>query len=46
MGIILDVIIVAIIALNVYLCYRKGLVNLAVGLIGIVYKDKIKIINL
>ncbi|MBQ2835808.1 MAG: CvpA family protein [Clostridia bacterium] len=36
MGIILDVIIVAIIALNVYLCYRKGLVNLAVGLIAVV----------
>lgn len=36
MGIILDVIIVAIIALNVYLCYKKGLVNLAVGLIAFV----------
>lgn len=36
MGIILDIIIVAIIALNVYLCYRKGLVNLAVGLIAVV----------
>ncbi len=36
MGIILDVIVVAIIALNVYLCYRKGLVNLAVGLIAVV----------
>lgn len=36
MGIILDVIIVAIIALNVYLCYKKGLVNLAVGLIAVV----------
>ena len=36
MGIILDVIIVGIIALNVYLCYRKGLVNLAVGLIAVV----------
>ena len=36
MGIILDVIIVAVIALNVYLCYRKGLVNLAVGLIAVV----------
>lgn len=36
MGIILDVIIVAIIVLNVYLCYRKGLVNLAVGLIAVV----------
>ena len=35
MGIILDVIIVAIIALNVYLCYKKGLVNLAVGLIAV-----------
>ena len=36
MGIIFDVIIVAIIALNAYLCYRKGLVNLAVGLIAFV----------
>ena len=36
MGIILDIIIVAIIALNVYLCYKKGLVNLAVGLIAVV----------
>ena len=35
MGIILDIIIVAIILLNVYLCYKKGLVNLAVGLIAV-----------
>lgn len=35
-GIILDVIIVAIIIGNVYLCYKKGLVNLAVGLIAVV----------
>lgn len=35
-GIILDVIVVAIIALNIYLCYKKGLVNLAVGLIAVV----------
>lgn len=35
MGIILDIIIVAIIALNVYFCYKKGLVNLAVGLIAV-----------
>lgn len=35
-GIILDLVIVAIIALNVYLCYKKGLVNLAVGLIAVV----------
>ena len=35
-GIIIDIIVVAIIALNVYLCYRKGLVNLAVGLIAFV----------
>ena len=33
-GIILDVIIVAIIALNVYFCYKKGIVNLAVWLIA------------
>lgn len=35
-GIILDIILVAIIVLNVYLCYKKGLVNLAVGLIAMV----------
>lgn len=35
-GIIIDIIVVAIIALNVYFCYRKGLVNLAVGLIAFV----------
>lgn len=35
MGIILDVIIVAIIALNIFICYRKGLVKLAVGLIAV-----------
>lgn len=34
-GIILDIIVVAIIALNIYLCYKKGLVNLAVGLIAV-----------
>jgi len=36
MGIILDVIIVAIIALNIYACYKKGLVNLAVGLVAFI----------
>lgn len=36
MGIIFDAVIVAIIVLNVYLCYKKGLVNLAVGLIAVV----------
>jgi len=35
-GIILDIVIVAIIVGNVYLCYKKGLVNLAVGLIAVV----------
>lgn len=35
-GIILDVIVIAIIALSVYSCYKKGLVNLAVGLIAVV----------
>lgn len=33
-GIILDIILVAIIALNVFICYKKGLVKLAVGLIA------------
>ena len=36
MAIIFDIVIVAIIVLNVYLCYKKGLVNLAVGLIAVV----------
>lgn len=35
MGIVLDIIIIAIIALNIFLCYRKGLVKLAVGLIAV-----------
>lgn len=36
MGIIFDIIIVAIILLNIFLCYRKGLVKLAVGLIAVI----------
>lgn len=36
MGIVLDIVIVAIIALNIFICYKKGLVNLAVGLIAVV----------
>ena len=36
MGIILDIIIVAIIAANIFICYKKGLVKLAVGLIAVV----------
>ena len=35
MGIILDIILVAIIALNIFICYIKGLVKLAVGLIAV-----------
>ena len=35
LGNIFDIIIVAIIALNVFICYRKGLVKLAVGLIAV-----------
>ena len=35
MGIIFDVIIIAIIALNIFICYRKGLVRLAIGLIAV-----------
>ena len=35
MGIIFDVIIIATIALNIFICYRKGLVKLAVGLIAV-----------
>ena len=34
-GIIFDIILVAIIALNIFICYRKGLVKLAVGLIAV-----------
>ncbi len=35
MGIILDIVLIAIIALNVFICYKKGLVKLAVGLIAV-----------
>ena len=35
MGIVLDVIIIAIILLNIIICYKKGLVKLAVGLIAV-----------
>lgn len=35
MGIILDIALIAIIALNVFICYKKGLVKLAVGLIAV-----------
>lgn len=35
MGIIFDVIIVAIVVLNIFICYKKGLVKLAVGLIAV-----------
>ena len=35
MGIILDIIIVAIIIGNIFVCYKKGLVKLAVGLIAV-----------
>ena len=35
MGIILDVIVIAIFALNIFICYKKGLVRLAVGLIAV-----------
>lgn len=36
LGIIFDIFLVAIIALNVFICYRKGLVKLAVGLIAVI----------
>ena len=36
LGISFDIIVVAIIALNVFICYRKGLVKLAVGLIAVI----------
>lgn len=35
MGIILDLIIVAIIASNIFICYKKGLVKLSVGLVAV-----------
>lgn len=35
MGIILDIILIAIILLNVIICYKKGLVKLAVGLVAV-----------
>lgn len=36
MGIVLDIVILAIFALNIFICYKKGLVKLAVGLIAVV----------
>lgn len=36
MGIILDIIVIAIFALNIFICYKKGLVKLAVGLIAVI----------
>ena len=36
MGIVLDVIIIAIILLNIIICYKKGLVKLAVGLVAVI----------
>lgn len=35
MGIIFDIVIIAIIVLNIFICYKKGLVKLAVGLIAV-----------
>ena len=35
MGIILDIILIAVILLNVIICYKKGLVKLAVGLVAV-----------
>lgn len=35
MGIIFDIILIAIIILNIFICYKKGLVKLAVGLIAV-----------
>ena len=46
MGIILDVIIIAIIALNIFLCYRKGLVKLAVGLIAVLAAVILSIVSM
>lgn len=36
MGIIFDAILIAIIVLNIFICYKKGLVKLAVGLVAVV----------
>ena len=36
MGIILDIIVIGIILLNIFICYKKGLVKLAVGLIAVI----------
>ena len=35
MGIIFDIILIGIILLNVIICYKKGLVKLAVGLVAV-----------
>ena len=36
MGLIIDIIVVAIIAINIFICYKKGLVKLAVGLVAFI----------
>jgi hypothetical protein len=36
MGIVFDIVIALIILINIYICYQKGLVKLAVGLIAVV----------
>ena len=36
MGIVFDIVIALIILINIYMCYQKGLVKLAVGLIAVV----------
>lgn len=36
MGIVFDIIIIGIILLNIFICYKKGLVKLAVGLIAVI----------
>ena len=35
MGIVLDIIIAVVILANIYICYQKGIVKLAVGLIAV-----------
>lgn len=36
MGLVFDIILIGIIALNIFICYKKGLVKLAVGLIAVI----------
>ena len=44
MGIVLDIIIAVVILANIYICYQKGIVKLAVGLIAVLVSIVLAII--